>query len=270
MKTFTLLAIAAVCGLATAAPAERVRVYGGVEAFNWQEFDQDGVKLLEESGPLFSVGVRVDPTPNKLSPWVRAELFGGAVDYDGQRQNGEPVQDRTGYFGSDARIGLALPVYKVDGGNAALCAILGGGARNWIRSLGLDDDEGGGYDEFWTVLHGRAGLGWFALRGKELAWYAEAGLSYPFYALNRIEFDTDELGEEELEPEGAPGFYAETGLTRGRLFVAAFLETERFDKSDDVNRVVPVDDGSDRTVTLTVFQPESERVTVGLRAGVAF
>lgn len=269
MKTRQALALAVACLATMTARAERLSIYGGVQAFNWQENDDDGAKLLEESGPLFSVGIRFDPTPKKISPLVRAELFGGAVDYDGQRQDGTPVQDRTGYVGTDVRIGLSVPVFKVDGGNAGLCAVVGGGSRNWIRTLGLDDEEGGGYTEWWTVVNGRAGLGWFALRDKELAYFAEAGVSYPFYALNQIEFDNADMGDEDLEPQGAPGFYAEAGLTRGRFFLSAFLELDQFDRSDDVNREVPVDD-SDRTVTISIFQPESRQVTAGARAGITF
>lgn len=262
-----ILPLLAVACIGTAR-AERVTVYGGVESFNWKEKDPGGTQLLEESGPLFAAGIRLEPTPRKIAPALRAELFGGVPDYDGQRQNGEPVQDRTGYFGSDVFLGVSLPLWKRTADDG-LCLIAGGWSRSWLRNLGLDDSAGGGYTEQWLSLGGRAGLGWYAMRGPDLAWFAEAGASLPVYTSNTIEFEDDDIGKADLEPGIEPGFYAETGLTRGRLFLSLYVTYEHFAKSDELNRDA-FDPESGGAYTLVLFQPESERVSAGVRAGMTF
>ncbi len=109
---------------------------GGVEKFNWREFDSLGRELLEESGVRYTFSGNYDNLRRINSGGVfslGARLYVGAVDYDGETQGTAiPVQSNTDYLGVQFD---ALGGYRFARHLHGLDLLGGAGVDFWRRSI---------------------------------------------------------------------------------------------------------------------------------------
>lgn len=237
-----------------ASRAENLELYGRIEQFTWEEFDE-GERLLKEDGQRFGGGIRgILQDFNAWRLGGRLEGIVGAVDYDGQTFGGDPVTDTTDYFGVRAELyGLLFPPSDdvLD-----IHPIIGLGSRYWIRRLARGMPDRGGYDEGWFTL--------YAQLGAELQWtlsptthlYVRT-ISRP--ALYNSTYYSLELDDEEtfsLKPGLQSTWELEAGVSAGGLRISCFFETLAFKRSG--SRIVP---------PLEAFQPKSEGTLIGIQLG---
>ena len=271
MKTFarqgrvrigTVVFAAALLAAGRGASAREVNgsLYAHVEQFVWEEFNDDGTRLLEESGPLFGFGGTLG---GRLSPRWRAfglgELFFGEVDYDGATIDGRPVKSETEYTGTKLEAGMSLAL--APDAAVSIEPLAGIGLRGWLRDLQDVSAEIRGYEERWLAIYAMLGAHLAATTSGGSLWTADLGVRLPLD--NRAEYDFSNLGADvtvTVEPGGDTAFYAEAGWAKDRFTVSAFFEQLRFDKSN-----VAVIGGE-----LLIWQPESQADIAGLRAGITF
>ncbi|MFW5975535.1 MAG: hypothetical protein ACOCP6_02120 [Desulfosalsimonas sp.] len=266
-RPFTVIAAAAL--LAAAMPASGFctdfEVYGKIEHFRWKEYD-GGSELLEESGPVYSVGGIADfPLAEPVSVKLRGELFGGSVDYDGETQPPEsyPVTTDTDYLGAKLEADLGWDITVTE--KLTLTPFAGIGARLWERdiqsALFLDESTqtvkiARGVTEQWRNYYTRAGLSGNRSFAGQWTGFFKAGFKIPVYTENVVESTV-------LEPGNRLSGFAELGLESGMFKITLFYEGLRFSKSDRVYFY-------DGTNYGYMYQPESEADIFGISAGIAF
>lgn len=253
------LGFPAVSPSASTASPLRASLYGHVENFEWKEYNDDGSRILKESGPLFGIGGSLDfDTRSGVHMEGLGDAFFGRVDYDGATQSGEPVTTKTKYAGFLAEANLVIPLNI--GPHVTVSPYGGAGGRVWRREL-EDSGEALGYVENWSTFYGAAGIRAAARINSKAELYGKAAVKMPFY--NRVNYDFSNVGgpdNVDVEPGTKAGPYAELGVTIGSFTLAGFYEELKFEKSDFANI------GND----IIVWQPESEATILGVRAGVTF
>lgn len=263
-RLFAIMAAAVL--LAAAMPSSAFctdfEVYGKIEHFRWKEY-VDSSKLLEESGPVYSVGGLADfPLAEAVSVKLRGELFGGSVDYDGETQPPEsyPVTTDTDYLGAklEADLGWDIIITK----KLTLTPFAGLGARLWERDIQsapfLDESDqtvklARGYAEKWRNYYTRAGISGNRSFAGQWTGFFKAGVKIPVYTENVVESVV-------LEPGNRLSGFAQLGAESGMFKINVFYEGLRFSESDRV-RVSNI---------LYVYQPESEADIFGISAGFSF
>ena len=237
----------------------RASLYGHVENFEWKEFDDDGSRILKESGPLFGIGGSLDfDTRKGIHLEGLGDAFFGRVDYDGATQAGDPLTSETEYAGLLAEANVVVPLNI--GPSFTVSPYGGAGGRMWRREL-EDSGEASGYVEYWSTFYGTLGIRAAARISAKAELYGKAAVKMPFY--NQVSYDFSNIGgpdDVEVEPGKKAGPYAEIGVTIGNFMLAGFYEQMKFDKSDQAEI------GDD----IIVWQPESEATIFGVRAGVTF
>lgn len=256
-------------GLAGAPSASAAR-FGGVEEptlstsiqyFTWEEFD-GGQRLLRESGPLYGFGggtgvglLRTDRGTLLLD--TRGELFGGVVGYDGQTQQGAPVDTDVVYFGLRAEGDVG---WRFEAARASFEPFAGLGYRWWRRDLqNSTTSQNGttlpvsGYLEQWRTAYLKLGLRGGYRYSDTVRMFVEAGARYPFATANDVDFPG--LGRLTVRPGGLWTAFAEGGIRYGRFRPSVFYEGLRFSAS-------PVVSG--------VLQPDSSSDIIGVRLGWVF
>jgi hypothetical protein len=251
-----MLTVAALLGsIAKGTSAAGLDFAGGIEHFRWREFGDGGAQLLEESGPrgFFGVDLR-QPLGRGSANFLDAggRVYLGVVDYDGQACNiltgtCVPLDSETWYAGVRAEAALRHSFLAAPG----LEVFAGAGVDTWSREIENTATAAGG-SEGWTVLFVTTGAGYRAATGLR----ADAGLKYPFYALN----DTD-IGAT-LNPRGRVSAFARLSTTLGsapqaRWRLGAYYDSYRFAESD--HEIVASIIG-----LLEVWQPQSEQDVIGL------
>ena len=157
--------------------ASEFEVYGKTERFTWSEYDNTG-KLLEESGPIFTVGlVWKNPYPNHSFTRTDIAYFGGTVNYDGSTWAGTPVISETNYSGLKLEYTLYNPISATVSGYA----FLGLGYKQWNRDL-ISTQVSQGYLEKWRSLYTKIGY-----RQEVAGSRFEVGLKYPLKNENRVD-----------------------------------------------------------------------------------
>lgn len=238
--------------------AAEFRPFATISYLSWEE-TVDGDRLVSEDGPLWGAGIQLrHDLSTAMILDAKLELFGGLVNYDGAvfdaDGTSEPYDGETGYLGVSGDATLIFPVLPASAKASAQPA-LGIGFHRWVREL----DQGGdyGYDETWTTIYLRGGLE--AIVFNDYAdWYGQAFLILP---LSNDE-DVDNLGlvganAISLEPEKEPGLSLVIGRRNDRWDLALTLDYLHFGESDlDASGLF--------------FQPESEWLRLGARAGFSF
>lgn len=145
---------------------EQLGIDIGIEHFRWQEYDDQGTRLLTEHGPRFVFSATLDNLSRQDSGVVLATRLSGylaTVDYDGQDTGRRFVGTETEYRGWDFRIDGGWRFADLVGGAAALDLFGGLGMEQWTRdirggvnALGLPVQ---GLVEDYTVRYFRFGLG---------------------------------------------------------------------------------------------------------------
>lgn len=234
-------------------------VYLKAENFVWKEFE-GGSRLLEESGPMYGLGIFSHYIRNGLTFRPMVEVYGGNVGYEGQTQGGTPIITETNYLGGKAGFdagGIITlnPAFYLE-------PFVGFWAEAWERDI---ESRGGGigYKERWGSFSARGGLRGEAGSGSGgVRVFGEAALKWPFSTVNRADFPV--IGKVNVRPEGRLGWTTEAGVKAGPVRIAFFYEMVKFSKSDEM--VVPLGGG----IALVVWQPDSEYSVYGLTAGWLF
>jgi hypothetical protein len=226
------------------------QVYGKVQSYKWTEYRDNGDKFLKESGTFISIGHRLLPKPDSFSFSDNAEIYFGTVEYDGQYADGTSLKDDSDYKGMTVDANVSLPLYKSSSGEQSLLAIGGIGINRWTRSVASGSSDS--YDEVWTTLYGRAGLGFYAM--KKL--YVSGGVKIPMQTKNNV----DELGLN-LSPKGKTGPFFEASCLLQKVSIGLHYESAKFGKSDE--------DYSEK-YNAPGHQPDSEVEEIGVSIGYFF
>jgi len=241
--------LAAVCVPARA----DISVWFGAESFRWLEFDANGDRLLEESGPRYRVGADWSwPFADRQFMLdVRGSVYLGRVDYDGQACTlagaCTPFQTDTDYTGAE----VGATVVRRFGDTAGGQIFAGGGIDSWRRDVKGRGSVRGAIED-WYVFYAVAGGGAYRSSASSRI-DARVGVKYPFYT---EEFpDTYDVV---LNPEGRPSLFARVSADfledgRPRWGLGAYFDSYRWDQSDREQ------DGS-----VLVWQPESRQDVFGL------
>jgi hypothetical protein len=237
-----------------APPRPRNDVYARIDYFTWKEF-VDYAQVLEETGPLVTIGYLREGIHTR----IRAELFGGDMDYSGETMDGVPLDSSTGYFGGRFDFDL-LARRPTPGGFVEFFA--GMGTRVWQRDLKSGFDEIGrsviSYQEDWWTIYLYGGLGVSRALSPTLELYASARAGATIFTRQRIS-----LWDEYLQPRAGFTGAMEFGLRGKHLAMAVRMETMAWGESNTVASY----DGYD---WWGVYQPESESSTIGLSVAYTF
>lgn len=236
----------------TASAENEYDVYLKGESFVWKEFDNSGTQLLKESGPVFGVGGLAKLDINSLTLKMKGELFGGRIDYDGQTQDGTPVQTDVDYLGVkiEGNIGYKFNLSE----RFSIEPFAGPGYRYWERDI-KSTSMATGYLEKWSTVYVQAGI------HSDIAFYGlgkvfvEGGIKFPVHNENEADLNVLGSGTVKLEPGKKESYFAEAGVKWKMLRTAVFYEGLRFSKSEIV-------DGW--------YQPESKGDIYGVNLGLTF
>lgn len=249
-------------------------VKAGFEHFVWEEIDEDGSKLLDETGARYVVSGFLGNTLRTKSQFIyraEAKLYFGTVDYDGQTQDRVPVTSDTNYTGlmlegeAGYRAGNARGTFAWD--------IVGrGGWDSWVRDIDNSTDVTGrrvnGATEQYTILNLRVGTGPYWQAG---IWQARfiGGFKLPLFTNEYIRKEDSGYDDDvTLEPKGRistfANFYNYFRLSEKLLLtIEAFYDSYRFDRSDP--EIV-----SENGNRFPIVQPKSTQDNYGVQGGVSF
>jgi hypothetical protein len=252
------------------APSNMVMVLAPfVESFGWEETQDDGRRLLEESGYRYGLAVKMQQYP-RLAPFLSggmsAKLYGGQVDYDGETTGTAepvPVTTETAYLGADLTLdgGVRITPHR----RVWLDLFAAGCLATWRRDI-HDAGDVRGYVEKWFNVHGRAGLGVTCKFPLGFSGFSRLGCMIPLYTENSIDLSNVGLvGIVDLKPKQRFTPFAEAGVAWGPLFAGAFYERMDFDRSDTVTKTIVV---FPYVMQMEFWQPESLGQRWGLQIGL--
>lgn len=252
---FVMLMSAGISGAAPGQKSEQKkkdrRVEWGIsiQDYKWAEYSEDGSKLLEETGFLYTLAYDFESL-NKYIGWRNgADLFFGQVDYDGQTWTEIPVKTDVLYIGTKMYLD-AVPNYRLDSG-LLLKAFIGIGGEWWFRDIDDTRTEMGdpvkGSEEWWWCVYGRLGAGAKYPVSKELDIFTEAGVKIPVYARNDANLFVIGAPSARLEPDQDISVFGNIGIRWKQLAVKFAYDSLRFDRSDKVT-----------SGTFELYQPKSE------------
>jgi hypothetical protein len=228
--------------------------YARVDYFTWKEFI-DNYEVLSETGPLVTVGFLREGIHTRL----RAELFGGDLDYEGETMDGVALDSRTGYFGGRFDFDLLTQI-PADRGFVELFAGLG--TRAWQRDLksGWDawDRPVISYQEDWWTVYLYGGVGICRSLSPTLELYANARAGATIFTRQHVS-----LWDDYLQPKLGFTGAMEFGLRGKHLAMAVRMETMAWAESSTVATWADGD-------WWGIYQPESRMSTVGLSVGYTF
>jgi hypothetical protein len=243
--------------------ADETDVYAAIDSFTWKEFDDDGSRLLKESGTLIGVGVTyLREFDSHLTLKPTAELFGGRVNYDGHTQSGIPATSKVDYFGIKLEVDLGRRFTPAQG---LYVEPFGGlGCRIWNRDIKNGTTPTGsavnGYMEGWRTLYARLGLRGGKDFSQATRLFAEAGIKLPLYNENTAYLSDAGLGSDvTLHPGKQSSLFWEAGVKIDRFKGSVFYDGMRFSRSANV----PVSGGY-------AFQPQSTSDIYGIKLGISF
>ena len=247
-------------------PANRGQLIAGVELFHWQEFDPySPLRLLSEQGARMILKAGWDDIFHNTrfrGININAQLYSGAINYDGQTQstidptkNGIFVASTSRYNGLGLELEKLWPLKNHD--NAAMMLALGGDI--WRRSIQQSTDAQGnpisGASEDYRVVHSRLGLQWMT-RGDFGDARLRLGIRYPLWIDERTADIT-------LHPEPAISAFASYRLTladKYNTIIDIYYDSLYLKPSP-----VVIDQYGDPWL-----QPESKQDSVGVLIGIPF
>ncbi|MGM0594926.1 MAG: hypothetical protein ACQETD_10345 [Pseudomonadota bacterium] len=238
-------------------------IFAGTEYFLWEEFDQDGSQLLDETGPRYFIGlVGTNHLDRAWSVDFGGRLYSGTVDYDGQTQPPEnyPVSTKTDYRGYRLELGFTRYTAlrrQLDRGEWLVRFAYG--MDYWRRSLRdtmLDDGSWvAGYVERYRTDYLKLAMHY----ERQVGWSFHLGAKAPLHTTEKV---SDIPGVDEtitLNPEGELSIYAGAVFTfTPQLSLSIDYDSYRFAKSDAVR--FETTSGEIRYA----YQPESTQDTLGV------
>ena len=261
-----LLCVSGLPTVVQAADRPEASVQFGLQNFSWSEFNNTGAKLLEENGARFTIGAALDNFQHEGSGFlynVNGKIYLGVVDYDGQTQSGVPVMTDVTYFGLNIE---ALGGYRF--GRRIGVDVFGGlGVDDWVRSLADSTAVNGttafGYDENYSIVYGKAGVGFFQLLSG-WRYLVQAGVKMPLYATEYVNLGSGVDLEPGLKPSAFANLQFDFGSGRHNRFgVSLYYDSYRFSESDPE---LLIEGGS----AALVVQPRSQMDVYGLRLSYYF
>lgn len=261
-----LFSFLGVTSMVHAAEKPQVSIQLSAQSFTWREFNSAGGQLLEEKGPRFFVGAAIDNFRRQgpgLLYSVNGKIYLGNVDYDGQTQSGIPAMTDVSYFGVNIE---AQGGYRF--GRRIGVDVFGGlGIDNWTRSIADGRTPSGatvfGYDEYYTILYGKAGVGFFQLLN---SWrYAlQGGIKMPLFTNEYVNLGNGVTLEPGLRASAFANLQFDFGSGRNNRYgVALYYDSYRFSESDPE---LLIDGGS----AFLVVQPRSHMDVYGVRVNYYF
>lgn len=257
---------------ARTAVAGEANIYLAVENFSWREFNDDGSRVLRESGPLFGLGfMYMQEFDNHVTLRPVAEIFGGRVDYDGQAYTintiahtitYQPAKSSTDYFGLKLEGDVGRRFRPAE--DAFVEPFGGIGLRIWDRNINngtaADGRATAGYLERWFTLCFRLGLRAGVDLSSRTNVFAEAGIKLPLYNENTA-YQSGTGGQDyTLHPGKQSSLFSEAGLKIDRLKASLFYDSLRFSRSETID----IGGG------WSVWQPKSAMDIYGVRLGYVF
>lgn len=242
----------------------RISIGFGAMDFDYQEFDA-GERLNHEHGTLFGLFAGAHKRWGKHFVEANTAYFANDVDYDGQTQNGTPVDTDTDQkiLESSALYGHYLQTWK----NVRHALLAGLGYRYWQRDIN-STRTALGVVEIYTWWYGQ--LGWRGIYQPTArsTWGAEFKLVRPFNAeididfLNALDDTSLALGEE-------------TGLRLNLTYQLRLannwrLEVAGFYSAWDVGRSRAGTLRQNGVAVGTIFEPESETRSAGFRVSGSY
>ena len=212
--------------------AEEIEIAGGVEYFQWQEFDDNGDKLLEETGPRYFVEVQGTNDLNR--DWqidFGGRLYSGTVDYDGQTMSGIPVTTDTDYNGGRVEMGFTRRLASgAQGRDANWLIRFALGWDQWRRGLQdtalSDGTPVSGYVERYTATFARLGVTYL----RHGSWALGGGVKAPFNIRETVGIGATDIT---LHPEGQLSLSAQAEMfVSPAMSVTLEYDSYRFAKSD--------------------------------------
>ncbi len=251
---------------AQAADANQASVQFGPQSFLWREFGDTGGRLLQEQGARFSVGAAFDNFRREDSGVlynVNGKIYLGSVDYDGQTQSGTPATTDVSYLG----LNIELQGGYRFGRRVGVDVFGALGIDEWIRSIADGRAANGttvyGYEEYYTILYGKAGLGFFQLLDG-WRYMLQGGVKMPLATSEHVDLGSGVDLEPGLKPSAFANFQFDFGSGRhDRFGVALYYDSYRFSRSDPELLTYG---GS----TYLVVQPRSHMDVYGLRLSYYF
>lgn len=255
-----ILAGLMVCGTAWAGD---VNIYGLASSFTWKEFNDNGSRLLKESGNLYGIGGAYwwkSKGPFTLQPG--GEIFGGTVDYSGMTQAGIPSNTKVDYFGVRLKFEAGAAFGSAE--SVRIEPFGGLGFSAWLRAINDGTAANGtkayGYTENWKTLHVRLGLRARIGVANRVRLFAESGVKLPVYNENSLTLKTaDQNFDVTLSPGKQTSLFGEAGLEVRHLKMSLFYDGKRFSRSDN-----------ERAGGYIIYQPRSTSDLIGIRLGVVF
>jgi len=224
--------------------------YTRVDYFHWNE-RMDGADLVNEDGTLLTLGYVRRIGVERF----RAELFGGAMNYDGYGQfdDGtiEPLKSDTNYLGLRGEYDLLLEPDCWP----TVSFFVGIGTRFWIRDLpdGMTTlgNDVWGYQETWWTIYPYIGMEKRRTFDNGCEFYASGRIGCTAVTYQFASF-TDSAA---LYPRPDLMGQLECGIRSRHLFLSANFETLAWGESP---------------VVRDTLQPYSRMFTVGLKTGLSF
>lgn len=260
----------------SASPSDRLPADGrlafevGVENFQWQEYDDNGQRLLTEQGPRLNMAALVGNRHRSESGVLygaRVGGFGGDVNYDGQDSNGVFTATTTAYQGWIAELtGGWRSLTGV--GDYAIDLFGSVGAETWERdilgNLNANGQPVAGFLEEYDLSYGKVGLGLARWHSNAMS-YLQLGLKRPFSIDEDVRINGQELTlAPGLEWSGFASYKISFDASQGPAasgsnYVMFYYDTYRFSKSSIKS-----------AGTLMVWQPKSNMDRFGVMVGYAY
>lgn len=235
--------------------ADSMSIGAGVEYFTWKEYESvTGRELLKETGPRYYLAL--DSTREMGNHWIygfHGRIYSASVDYDGELQNGTPIQTTTDYSGVSAEMDFTWPLASPDWGFR-----YGLGFDVWRRHL-LGN---GGYLERYYLAYGRIGASYQGDSGQNMY----VGVKLPLAVDERV--DLTEYGYDvlKLKPQGDFSLFAQVRYPINRHWRVDFhYDSYRFKKSADVELT-----SGGISTGIFAHQPESRQDSFGVNLSYVF
>lgn len=140
VAALAVVVVMAVLGSSDAPAATTLELGYEVEEFDYQEFDQQLVTIMEESGAMYGPRARLRHTlSDKWTAGLDARALTGQLHYDGQTWAGEPRQSGTSDFLAETRALIGPTLARSE--SIELVLYTGLGYRFWHDEI----HGGGGY-----------------------------------------------------------------------------------------------------------------------------
>jgi hypothetical protein len=258
-KLFAMFIILSGSTVGAQNPNERffIMPYLGVQSYRWEEFDNDGQRLVKETGPRYSLGAtsRLSFLPSKsLFAELDLRYTLDTVDYDGvlitQQGLRIPYSTKTAYCAVEGTltIGYSFKLFRT----LLFTPVAGFGSEYWTRNLDYRGPYG--YTERFLAPSAGAGIRLTYTPNKVFQMFSATTLSMPVAVSESFTIAPQGQGPMKLvlHPGINPRFKAEAGGSLYRVSVIFSFETWTLSRSD---------------TDWLYYQPKSIRREFGMRIG---